>query len=169
MPSWLLVGIACLVFVLDQWSKWWIKCHYDLGASTSLLGHWVRLSHCHNTGGAFSLLVGHTGFFLVVGVAVTVLLFFSLPKISKLPTVTAGAYALILGGAIGNLVDRFRFGFVVDFIDFGRDANWWPVFNIADSGITIGIVLLGWSVLTGKDSFPGDHPAPVPAPAAPAA
>jgi signal peptidase II len=164
MPAWLLIAIASLVLTVDQVSKSMIQSHFGLGESHHLLGRWVRLSYCHNTGGAFSLLTGHTGFFLFVGVAVTLMLFFSLPKIAKLPAVTAGAYALILGGAIGNLCDRFRFGFVVDFIDFGRDANWWPVFNLADSAITVGIVLLGWAVFTGRDTFPGDSSTVVAAP-----
>src|ERR1017187_2444464 len=98
MPPWLLFGIASLVLVLDQVSKLLIQRHWDLGASTPLLGRWVRLSHCHNTGGAFSLLTGQTHFFLVVGVTVTLLLAAYLPKIAKLPAITAGAYALILGG-----------------------------------------------------------------------
>ena len=63
------------------------------------------------------------------------------------PNSPALAYALILGGAVGNLIDRGLYGYVVDFIDF----HWWPVFNLADSAITIGITLLALSILLGKD------------------
>jgi signal peptidase II len=161
LPRPILLLIAFSLIVLDQGSKWLVKTRIPLNSSIPL-GHWFRLTYCHNTGGAFSLLAGQTAFFLAVGVIVTGLLIWSLPKISRLPGPTALAYALLLGGAIGNLIDRFRYGYVVDFIDFGKDANWWPVFNVADSGITVGIILLGWAVFSGQESFPGDSKTLVP-------
>ena len=142
-----LLAITIGIVVLDQLTKWLVWTNLTLNQSVPLFGNVLMLTYCHNTGGAFSLLPGARWFFLTTGVVVSLVLIFSLPKISRQHPVAAVAYALILGGAIGNLIDRSLYGYVVDFLDLG----WWPVFNVADSGITVGIALLFYCLITGKD------------------
>ena len=89
---------------------------------------------------------------VLVSLCVIVLLFYSV-KIAKKSAIEKIAYGLILGGAIGNLIDRFRFGWVVDFLDF----RIWPVFNVADSGITIGVILFAWIIIFGHDKEKNSH------------
>ena len=142
-----LVLISVSVTLLDQLSKWYVWTHFALRESRPALSSLVSWTYLHNTGGAFSILSGARWFFLGVGVLISFLLARALPRMAKGHPVPALAYALILGGAVGNLIDRGLYGYVVDFIDF----HWWPVFNLADSAITIGITLLALSILLGKD------------------
>lgn len=147
--SWL-VSIAVLVTALDQISKWLVWTHLKLGETRPALSTLLSWTYLHNTGGAFSILNGARWFFLAAGVAISLMLMRALPKMAKGHPAPALAYALILGGAIGNLIDRGLYGYVVDFIDF----HWWPVFNLADSAITVGIFTLALSILLGKDYDP---------------
>jgi signal peptidase II len=142
-----LIAIAVLVTVVDQLSKWYVWTHFELGESRPALSTLVSWTYLHNTGGAFSILNGARWFFLSAGVVISLMLVRALPKMAHGHPVPALAYALILGGAVGNLIDRGLYGYVVDFIDF----HWWPVFNLADSAITVGITLLALSILLGKD------------------
>lgn len=142
-----LVAIAVLVTVFDQLTKWYVWTHFLLGESRPALGTLFSWTYCHNTGGAFSILSGSRWFFLAAGAIISAFLIYSLPRVAKGHPAPAIAHALILGGAIGNMIDRSLYGYVVDFIDF----HWWPVFNLADSAITVGITLLAISILLGKD------------------
>ena len=142
-----LITIAVLVTAVDQLSKWYVWTHFQLRESRPALSTLVSWTYLHNTGGAFSVLDGARWFFLTAGIVISLLLMRALPKMAQGHPVPALAYALILGGAVGNLIDRGLYGYVVDFIDF----HWWPVFNLADSAITVGITLLALSILLGKD------------------
>lgn len=142
--GWLTYGLAALVIVLDQASKYWILNVYDLPAkgSTPILP-FFSLSMVWNRGVSFGLFradVDLARWGLVVfslGVAIALGLW-ARRNDRLLPAVALG---LVIGGAIGNLIDRVRFGAVVDFLDFGGLHFPW-VFNVADSGITIGVALL---------------------------
>lgn len=148
-----LVAIVVLVTLVDQLSKYFVWTHFQLGETRPALSTLFSWTYLHNRGGAFSILNGARWFFMGAGVLISLLLARALPRMAKGHPAPALAYALILGGAIGNLIDRGCYGYVVDFIDF----HWWPVFNLADSAITIGITLLALSILLGKDtSHPGD-------------
>lgn len=142
-----LIGLAVMTAVLDQATKAWVWTHFRLNETRPALGTIFSWTYCHNQGGAFSILPGARWFFLLAGTLISLYLLYSLPKVAKGHPAPAVAHALILGGAIGNMIDRALYGYVVDFIDF----HWWPVFNLADSAITIGIVLLAISMLLGKD------------------
>ena len=142
-----LIAISILAALTDQTSKWYVWTHFRLGESRPALGTLFSWTYCHNYGGAFSILNGARWFFLLAGAVISVYLIRSLPRVAQGHPAPALAYALILGGAIGNMIDRSLYGYVVDFIDF----HWWPVFNIADSCITVGITLLAISMLLGKD------------------
>lgn len=134
MPLFLL---AAGVLILDQASKYWIKS--NLAPGQSLPADWpVRLTHVTNRGAAFGLLPNQTVFFILVAIVVVALILLYdriLPRSTPLLRLALG---LQLGGAIGNLSDRLRYGYVVDFFDL----QVWPVFNVADSAIVVGVAVL---------------------------
>ena len=133
---------ALAILVADQAVKRLVVSVMALGASVDVLGSVVRLTRTENTGAAFGLMRGRNVIFITVSaLAATAIVAFS-REIAKLRRSEQLAFALILGGALGNLVDRARAGAVVDFIDIGVGAARWPAFNVADSAITIGVSLL---------------------------
>ncbi|KQP43270.1 signal peptidase II [Pseudorhodoferax sp. Leaf274] len=139
---WLLLAAA--IFVADQWTKQWILDHYQLGDAT-VVTSFFNIVRAHNPGAAFSFLAGASGwqrwFFTAIGVGAAVFIVWLL-RAHAGQRLFSFALTLILGGAIGNVVDRLQHGYVVDFLDF-HWAGWhFPAFNIADSGITVGAVLL---------------------------
>ncbi len=140
----LFVGAALVVLALDQTTKALVRTFMDRGDAWPD-GWPVRLHHVTNTGAAFGILKDQTGFLIVttvIGVA-AIYLYYRHPPFDHL--VGSVAIGMMLGGAIGNLVDRVRLGEVTDFIDLPS----WPSFNVADSSITIGIVVLlfGYALL----------------------
>jgi signal peptidase II len=111
-----------------------------------------NLTHIQNPGGAFGFLSDQSPFirktfFLVISSVVAVLIFFFYRNTPASHRFLSAAFALIFGGAIGNLIDRFRFGKVIDFLDFYVAQYHWPAFNVADSAITVGIVILGFHLV----------------------
>jgi len=100
----------------------------------------------HNRGAAFGILKNQLFVFVIISLLAIALILYHL-KDRKKSRLSSISLSLILGGAVGNLIDRLRFGFVIDFLDF----RVWPVFNIADSAITIGVVLLSWELLCRKN------------------
>ena len=147
---WLLAG---LVILADQVSKYYIWTHFQLHESHPAWGSLFSWTYCHNDGGAFSILAGSRWFFIGAGVLISSYLVYSMPKLSRGPLFPALAQALLLGGAIGNLIDRSLYGYVVDFIDF----HFWPVFNLADSAITVGISILVISLALEKPEAPASE------------
>jgi signal peptidase II len=112
------------------------------GASIPVLGEWVRLTYIHNTGAAFSLFQGSRWFFVGVSL-LSILVILALALSGRYPTKRVqAAFGLILGGALGNLIDRLWLGKVIDFLDMGVGRTRWPVFNVADIGVTVGVLLL---------------------------
>ena len=145
--------LSALVVVLDQATKALAEWFLEPGRSLDLLPV-LALHLTHNRGAAFSLLADAGGwqraFFIMVTVAVVAFLIHWLRRLEAGERLAAIALALVIGGALGNLVDRIASGEVVDFID----AHWqhwhWPAFNLADSAITVGVALLLWDGLRGK-------------------
>jgi len=148
---------AAAIVALDQVTKLFASSHLMPGESISVLGDFIRLTLVHNTGAAFGLFPGSRVPFIVVSVvaiAVVLYLFFRETYRSVANRILLGC---ILGGAIGNLIDRVRLGYVVDFIDVGFGTARWPVFNAADSAVTIGVLLLAWNLArSGRVAAP--HP-----------
>jgi signal peptidase II len=141
--SWL--WLTALVIALDQVSKSAIE--HSLGLYQSIIVLPVLdITRAHNTGAAFSFLAGETGWqrwlFTVLAIAVSVALVLWLRRINFQARVLASAVALILGGALGNVIDRLRLGHVIDFIHVHWGEHYFPAFNVADSAITIGAALL---------------------------
>jgi signal peptidase II len=152
----LVLGVMCSLLAVDLVSKAWIQGNFLLGQSTELFGEWVRLTYLLNPGAAFGLHVGVWSravfaTLAIVAVFVIALIVRDTPPGDRL---RLSALALILGGALGNLVDRLRaHGAVVDFLDVGFGSFRWPVFNVADVGVTTGAVLLV-ALLWGERSVP---------------
>ncbi len=143
-----LFAIAAAVYVLDRISKIWIVSHLSIGQTINVITGVFRISHVNNTGAAFSLFAewsdpahlrwGLEAFSIMAIFAVLALLFTG----GRRFTYTSLAFALILGGATGNLYDRLRYNFVTDFLEVHIGHYHWPDFNLADSCITIAACLL---------------------------
>ena len=145
--SWL--GLSGLIIVLDQLTKFWVVSALSLGQSIELTG-FLNLVFVYNPGAAFSFLSDAGGwqrwFFVALALAVSAWLTFLIRQHAAECLLPLAA-TLILGGALGNVVDRIRFGAVVDFVDV-HAAGWhWPAFNVADSAISVGVALLLWQQL----------------------
>ncbi|WP_198246764.1 signal peptidase II [methane-oxidizing endosymbiont of Gigantopelta aegis] len=143
MLKWL--NLSLLVLILDQASKWLVVQSMQLYQSIPLMPGF-NLTYVHNTGAAFSLLSEAGGwqrwFFAFIALAISVILTLWLMRLKQHETLMAAALSLILGGAIGNLIDRLLYGYVIDFLDLYYQ-NWhWPAFNIADSAICVGVAFM---------------------------
>ena len=143
MLKWLWLSV--LVVVLDQVSK--------IVASNILEMHQpvpvfpgFNFTLMHNPGAAFSFLSEAGGwqrwFFTVIAIVVSMVIFFWIKKLSETEKLQAVALAMVLGGALGNVIDRILYGYVIDFIQWYYDTWYWPAFNVADSAISVGVVLL---------------------------
>jgi signal peptidase II len=132
--------VALMVFAADQITKSVMQKRLALGESIQILGDGFRFTLAHNTGGAWGLLPAGNRFFVLFAVLAAICIALSYHRMRRMELTMAAAFALALGGATGNLLDRLRFGYVVDF--FHAKIINWPIFNVADSSITIGICLL---------------------------
>jgi signal peptidase II len=138
---------AGAIVVADQLVKALVVATMRLGQSIDLLGTVVRFTRTANTGAAFGLLRGRGTIFIIVSAAAALAITAFRREIAKMRRWEQLAFALILGGAVGNLIDRIRLGSVVDFIDIGVNAARWPAFNIADSAISVGVVILAINLI----------------------
>jgi signal peptidase II len=154
MRKWL--GIALAVIVADHLTKFWVSSTLDYQEAVPVLP-FFSLVRVHNTGAAFSFLADAGGwqrwFFIAVGVVATVVIVRLLKRHAG-ETLLAFALALVLGGALGNVIDRVALGHVVDFLYFHYHGFSFPAFNVADSAITVGAALLIWDSLRGKPAAP---------------
>ena len=144
MAAFLLIPV---VIVLDQLTKLWVVDSFALHESREVIAGFFNLTYIVNYGAAFGFLNngGHgpwrTVFFVVVAVAAIVMMLVFLYQLRHRGGCLAYGVSLIAGGAAGNLIDRVRLGFVVDFLDFYVGSYHWPAFNVADSAITVGVGL----------------------------
>jgi signal peptidase II len=143
MLKWL--GLSLLAIVLDQGSKLLIDSSMQLYQSIPVLPSF-NLTYVHNTGAAFSFLSEAGGwqrwFFAGLALGISIIIAVWLSRLQKHETLLAIALSLVLGGAIGNLIDRLVYGYVIDFLDVYYGTWHWPAFNIADSAITLGVALM---------------------------
>jgi len=133
--------------VADQLSKVWIRTNLVEGQSLFEVG-FFRITYVHNTGAAFGLLRGQSFALTIVAITgIVALLVYVFVFYRHFPwldnMLTRFGLGLMLGGTLGNLIDRLSFGYVTDFIDFG----YWPAFNVADSAITVGVIIFAGSLL----------------------
>jgi len=143
----LVLLIVSTVMVLDQITKAWVQNRMHLYQSIAIVPNFVHLTYLKNTGAAFGLLAGprsglRIAFFVLVSAVAMGCVLYLLKNLRPGRTSLVVSLSLILGGAVGNLIDRLRAGEVVDFIDLHWHHLHWPAFNVADSSITIGVILL---------------------------
>jgi signal peptidase II len=143
------IALAVLIFALDQWTKWMVKVHLSLDrAGVVVIPRFLNLVHAENPGVAFGLFADSTSAWrgaLLIGVSLLVLGYIAILLWRSRTGAAVGlrlALALILAGALGNLYDRVAHGTVTDFIEVHADRHYFPVFNVADSSITVGGTLL---------------------------
>ena len=140
---WLLIAAA--VVLLDQLTKAWVENAMPLGASV-FVAPVLDLVHVRNTGAAFSFLASASGWqrelFVTIAFVASVWIVWMLLRAERGQRVFCVALSLILGGALGNVIDRVRLGGVIDFLYFHWGPHYWPAFNVADSAITCGAILL---------------------------
>jgi len=150
-----LLFIAGLVLLADQASKLWILHSLDPGRVIEVIPGFFNIVHVQNPGGAFGFLAGSSPqwralvfvFFTLVAMGMILYLYKSTPARHKW---LLTAFSLIIGGALGNLLDRLRLGEVVDFLDLYAGSLHWPAFNAADSAITVGMLIFGFSLICRK-------------------
>jgi len=143
------------IILLDQVTKYLVLHSLPLYSTIQVIPGLFNLVHVRNTGAAFSFLAGEPsawrqGLFIVLTLFVVAMLLFAYGKLRSTDTWSKTAYGLIVAGALGNLIDRLRLGEVVDFLDFYVGAYHWPAFNVADSSITVGALMLVVPLLRGK-------------------
>ena len=143
MLKWL--WLSLLAIILDQGSKLAITSSMQLYQSIQIIPYF-RLTYVHNTGAAFSFLSEAGGwqrwFFAGLALVISAVIAVWLSRLKQHETLLAVALSLVLGGAIGNLIDRLAYGYVIDFLDVYYQTWHWPAFNIADSAITLGVILM---------------------------
>ena len=146
-------SIVGTVLVLDQITKYFIQTHVRLYDIIPVVHGFFNITHVRNKGAAFGILstlpeFWRSAFFITVTlIAVAAISALIVKTHERLPLY---AFSLIAGGAVGNVVDRIRYGEVVDFIQWYVKSFYWPSFNVADSAISIGVVLLAFEMLSGK-------------------
>jgi len=149
--AWLVLAVAAVILVLDQWTKELIR--QSIPDYTSIipipaLGEYFIFEHVHNYGAAFGILQNQSNLFAVIAVVVSIAMLvyvYRLPPEARMVRVLLG---LILGGALGNLIDRLNQGYVTDFVKMGiPGVYYWPNYNIADSAIVIGVIAMGLYVV----------------------
>ena len=137
--------LTSVVIAIDQVSKWFMVSWLSLHETFAVMP-FFNLTMAHNPGAAFSFLAHADGwqrwFFIGLASVVSIALLIWLKKLKPQAKLEAISIAMILGGALGNLIDRFYYGYVIDFLDVYYGTYHWPAFNIADSAIVIGAVLL---------------------------
>lgn len=140
-------ALAGLVVLLDQVTKAWVLATYRLHETLPVIPGWFHLTYVRNPGAAFGLFSGRAEafrvpFFLAVTAVALVVILITAWRTDASRRWFLAALGLVCGGAVGNLIDRLRWGEVVDFLDVFWKTHHWPAFNVADSAITVGVILL---------------------------
>jgi signal peptidase II len=141
-PSWpIFLGLAGLIVIVDQLTKAWLVSFLQPGQSVDVVGDVIRLVHSQNNGGLFGLFGGQAIVFGLISMVVIglIVVYHARAGGGRYLSITLG---LLLGGALGNLVDRIRLGYVVDFVDAGLGDLRWYTFNVADAAISFSLLLL---------------------------
>ena len=133
-----IISIGFFIVFSDQLTKFLIKQNLQLNQSIPVIKNILHLTYITNTGSAFGLFKGFNWFFILFSLVVIIVIFYFINQIKNNEKMMRISVSLVLGCTIGNLIDRIAYGAVIDFIDF----RIWPVFNIADSAVTIGIIIL---------------------------
>lgn len=135
--------VALLVIIFDQLTKYYVVSNFYLGESLPVIENIFHWTYILNPGAAFGMFEGSRWFFVVIAIGVLVGIWYMKDEINEGGWMMQYGAALFGGGAIGNLIDRARSGLVIDFFDF----RIWPVFNVADIAICVGVAMILWKVL----------------------
>lgn len=138
----IIIYLSIILLIIDQVSKILVVKLIDLNHSIVLIKNFFYLTYTHNTGAAFSILTGQRLFLILVAITILIILFNYLRKNKVEEILDKIAFSLIIGGSLGNLIDRIVRGYVVDFIDTKIFGYNFPIFNLADTFIVIGVFLL---------------------------
>ena len=136
------VLFVTILVILDQYVKNLVVLNIEIGKRIPLIKDFFSLTYVRNYGAGFSILQNETRFLTILSIVAILILSYMLIKAKKNDTVSIISYILIISGALGNLIDRIRLGYVVDFLDFIILGYDYPVFNLADSYITVGCFIL---------------------------
>jgi len=164
---WVLLVFCIGVLLLDQWTKSLVVQKLPLYQRVEVIQGFFNLTHVRNTGGAFGIFGGEKGglgsiLFVVVSLVAIGAIIFLFLRVKEDERTLGLSFSLILSGAAGNLIDRLRYGEVVDFLDFHLSTYHWPAFNVADSAICIGIGLMALELLKGDRKKGAKSQAPNP-------
>jgi len=143
----LFAATALVIVAADQVTKALVRASFALGESRPVIRGVLWLTHVKNTGAAFGMLRGQQWLLVSVAVTVLIVIAYVAARVRPQSLLARTALAMIAAGACGNLIDRAFAGGVTDFMDLG----WWPVFNIADMSLDIGVAILVWWLLFGKE------------------
>lgn len=147
-----ILGITFLILALDQVSKSLITIFMKVNESLTLIPNFFKLTLCYNTGAAWGLFANNT-IVIAIGTIISLIIIYHFIYCFKKNWQNNIAFGLILGGLGGNLIDRIIFGYVRDFLDFYIFGYDFPIFNISDMGIVIGVILLIIAVWKGEDIY----------------
>jgi signal peptidase II len=158
LKTWIVpLVVSAVVLLLDQLAKAWVVAALGPATMTTfipVIGDSVRIAYSHNTGVAFSLFTGHPELLTVTALLIIAgAIYFYATQLPNHRTLVQVIMGLIMGGAFGNLTDRVRLGYVVDFIQVG----WFPIFNLADSAISVGAALLMLQFIRDELLHRGEH------------
>lgn len=134
--------LALILFLIDQATKFVIATRMEIGDQIPVIGNFFLITSHRNTGAAFGILEGQRWFFIVITIVVLAGLIWYLNKVRRTQKLLSAGLALVLGGAAGNFIDRLLMGEVVDFLQFNFGTYTFPIFNVADSCIVIGVGLI---------------------------
>ncbi len=140
-------SLTLILLIIDRLTKWWISSTLDRGVPNDLIGNVIRLTRVHNDGGAFGIFPGGGIVFLVVSGVVSLILFLVLLTMQIDSRLIRTGMAFVLAGALGNLVDRIQWGYVLDFFEI----RGFPIFNVADACITVGAGFIVLAIVFGGE------------------
>ena len=135
--------IAVVMIVIDQWTKYLVIENMTIGESIPIIDNIFYLTSHRNPGAAWGILQGQMWFFYMITLIVVGIIIYYIEHYAKTNRLLGISLGLVLGGAIGNLIDRVRFQEVVDFVDVYIFSYDYPIFNVADSSLVIGVILIG--------------------------
>ena len=141
------LSLTLVLLIIDRLLKWWASTSLEFAVPRNLIGNVIRLTRVHNVGGAFGLFPGGSTVFLIVSSIVAAVLFLILLTMHIDSRLIRAGMACVLAGAVGNLIDRIMWGYVLDFFEI----RGFPIFNVADACITIGAGLIILAVLLGGE------------------
>lgn len=145
-----ILPISLLLVVIDQIFKILIISKMTLLESITIISNFFNITYVRNTGAAWSILSGNTLLLIMVSVIALVFIYYYLIKDKKLTKIDIISYGMLMGGIIGNLIDRVVHGYVIDYLDFKIFNYNFPIFNIADTLIVISIIIIGISLIVGE-------------------